>query len=211
MKQRFAKCLMTGVMTFVMALVAAPADTFASSPEPPEVELSAPEVGPTEEAADEIWELELAFLKLINYQRAAYRLPPVSFHDEVATAADSHSQDRLRNFGVNDRHPRTGRHIGSDGSNPGNRLDRAGINYSHANEIIAQIISTGTSEGLLLNAKQNAMVGFMASPGHRYAVLDPLFTHAGVGIYETVEIQNRNGRPINVHRFIVTVKFITEA
>lgn len=61
-------------------------------------------------------------------------------------------------------------HTGSDGSNAGTRIARAGFDASTWGENVA---AGYTSAGSVVN-------GWMGSTGHRDNILDPSFTHIGV-------------------------------
>ena len=66
---------------------------------------------------------------LTNQQRANYGLPPLAANAALAAAATAHSNDMAnKNFFS---------HTGSDGSNPGQRISRAGYNWYTYGENIA--------------------------------------------------------------------------
>jgi uncharacterized protein YkwD len=91
----------------------------------------------------------LATVDLVNAERAALGLAPLAWNDKVAAAAAAHSADMAR---IN-----VMQHAGSDGSNAGNRLDRAGFRWS----------SWGETIGAGFNSPGPLVAAWMASPGHR--------------------------------------------
>ena len=65
-------------------------------------------------------------------------------------------------------------HYGSDGSSPFDRMAWSGFSYTAAAE---NIYAGGGS----YNSPQQAFNGWMNSPGHRTNMLNPTYTHIGVG------------------------------
>jgi uncharacterized protein YkwD len=127
--------------------------------------------------------LERRMLDLINRDRAehgGFAAQPLGWDDEVAAVARGHSADMLaRGYMA---------HINPDGTAPQDRLARAGIRFLACGENIAgsptkraasagsDVIYTGYP------TIEAAEAGLMASPGHRHNILEPRFTHVGVGI-----------------------------
>jgi uncharacterized protein YkwD len=68
-------------------------------------------------------------IALTNQQRAIYGLPPLAANAALATAAQAHSNDMANNNFFS--------HTGSDGSNPGQRISRAGYSWYTYGENIA--------------------------------------------------------------------------
>jgi uncharacterized protein YkwD len=63
-------------------------------------------------------------------------------------------------------------HTGSDGSSPGDRITRAGYNWSTYGENVAYGYST----------PESVMAGWMGSPGHKRNILNCAFKEIGIGL-----------------------------
>jgi serralysin len=103
-------------------------------------------------------------LDLINQERAKLKLKPLSLSEKLDTAADLHSKDMaLKDYFS---------HTGKDGSSPGTRIKRAGY-------------TQGTTWGENIAAGQttpeSVVQAWMNSSGHRANILNPKFTHMGLG------------------------------
>lgn len=92
-------------------------------------------------------------LGLINTARAGAGLAPVAWHDRVTAAATAHSIDQAAMNRMT--------HTGSDGSDAGDRLTRAGFAWQAWGEDVA---AGYTSVQSVFNA-------WMASPGHKAQIL----------------------------------------
>ena len=68
-------------------------------------------------------------------------------------------------------------HTGSDGSNAGDRIARAGFSAGTWGENVAAGYATAAS----------VVDGWMNSSGHRANILDPSFTHIGVAVANAAE------------------------
>jgi uncharacterized protein YkwD len=99
---------------------------------------------------------------LANDQRAAAGLAPLSQSGDLTEAARSHSIDQAS--------MQTMTHTGSDGSNAGDRIARAGFAAGAWAENVAA--GYGSASGVI--------DGWMGSGGHRQNILDPAFTSIGV-------------------------------
>jgi uncharacterized protein YkwD len=88
---------------------------------------------------------------------------PVTWNDELAQAALAHSQDMASHHYFN--------HRGSDGGFAGERAHQAGYNWRRIGENIA----SG------LRSPEDAMAGWLDSPGHCANLMDPSFTEMGAG------------------------------
>jgi uncharacterized protein YkwD len=86
---------------------------------------------------------------------------PVTWNDELAQAALAHSEDMAAHHYFN--------HRGADGSFVGDRAHRAGYNWRRVGENIA----SG------LHSPEEAMAGWLDSPGHCANLMDPSFTDMG--------------------------------
>ena len=104
-------------------------------------------------------------LDLVNRERARVQAPPVEWHPEATDAAYLHSVDMdVRSFFD---------HTNPDGDGPGTRLREAGVNWGSYGENIAEGQKT----------PQDVMAAWMDSDGHRRNILDPAFTHLGIGVH----------------------------
>lgn len=104
----------------------------------------------------------LAF-ELLNKDRAANGLPPLTLSAELSQVAAAHSQDMI------DRHYFS--HNDPDGKTPFDRMRDAGISFGYAGENIAINRSVSAAEQ-----------AFMNSPGHRANILSPNFHKVGLGV-----------------------------
>jgi uncharacterized protein YkwD len=102
---------------------------------------------------------------LVNQERSAAGLSPLMVDSDAELAAKVHSEDMLGR-GYFD-------HISPEGWDPNDRLRMTGATgYTNWAENIA---GGQTSPA-------DVMASWMASPGHRANILDPAFTHIGVGV-----------------------------
>ncbi|MBM4434458.1 MAG: serine protease [Chloroflexi bacterium] len=106
---------------------------------------------------------EAQMLALLNEERAAAGLRPLTLDPRLVPVARAHSEEmfRLRYFGH--QSPQTG--------SPFDRLQWAGIRYSRAGENLAYAQSVAVAHR-----------GLMASEGHRENILRPEFTRIGIGV-----------------------------
>jgi uncharacterized protein YkwD len=108
---------------------------------------------------------ERAFLTLINNHRRANNRPALSLHDQLGVAAERHSQDQA----TRDR----GGHTGSDGSNAGQRITRAGYDWRAWGENVFWSKPDGSA--------QAAFTWWKNSPGHNANMLSRNFSEIGIG------------------------------
>ncbi|MEU5904993.1 CAP domain-containing protein [Micromonospora sp. NPDC047467] len=101
---------------------------------------------------------------LVNAERAKAGCKALSIDDKLMTAAQRHSQDQADHQNMS--------HTGSDGSNPGVRLDRVGYTWRTYGENVAWNQKTPAS----------VMDAWMNSSGHRANILNCAFTEIGIGI-----------------------------
>ena len=111
-------------------------------------------------------EFERRVFELTNEERVRYGLTPFIWNDTLANLSRAHSIDLAVNNIMG--------HIGSDGSHPGERTDRAGITWSY----LAENVAAGRSD------PATVVAGWMNLPGHRANILNPNLTHLGVGFYQ---------------------------
>jgi len=101
---------------------------------------------------------------LVNQQRAMYGLPSLGLDPELTEAAQEHSDDMART-GIMD-------HTGSDGSDPGTRVENCGYNW----QSVAENIAFGFSD------EESCMYNWMNSPGHRANILSADNEHFGSAV-----------------------------
>ncbi|WP_026476877.1 CAP domain-containing protein [Alkaliphilus transvaalensis] len=106
---------------------------------------------------------EERMVQLINQERERNGLPTLQIDAEVAQVAGVKSQDMVDNDYFSHYSPTYG--------SPFEMLDSFGVNYLHAGENLA-----GN------NNVDNAHVALMGSSGHRQNILNPNFTHVGIGV-----------------------------
>ena len=102
-------------------------------------------------------------LALINRDRKAVGLGPVRLDRRLSAVAQAHSQEMAATGAAVHVSPTTG--------SAADRVHRRGLNP----QLVAENV------GRAYNADQ-AQRGFMSSPGHRAAVLEPRVTHVGIGV-----------------------------
>ncbi|WP_218783085.1 CAP domain-containing protein, partial [Streptomyces sp. BR123] len=102
-------------------------------------------------------------LALVNQERAAVGCPALTLNAKLTAAAQSHSQDMAAHADMS--------HTGSDGSDPGQRITRAGYTWSTYGENVAYGYSSPAA----------VMEGWMNSPGHKRNILDCSFKEIGIG------------------------------
>jgi uncharacterized protein YkwD len=119
---------------------------------------------------DEIRAFELRTLELTNIERAKNKLPPLIWHDALASVARAHSNNLLQNN-------ITG-HTGSNGSTPGERVGSANIpNMQYRAENCAY--GSITPEDVVKN--------WMNSSGHKQNIMNASATHLGIGFVKRPE------------------------
>ena len=89
---------------------------------------------------------------------------PLRWNETLATASRLHAEDMARNNYFS--------HGGRDGSNPAQRVERAGYKYRATGENIAA--------GQL--SAEDAVAGWIKSPGHCANLMNPGFTEMGAGL-----------------------------
>jgi hypothetical protein len=109
-------------------------------------------------------------MSLLNQARRAAGVPPVIADPQLAVVALAYSREMVEGHFFGHVSPVTGTVV--------DRVHRAGIGVS--------IVGENVSQGDSAEAAHQAL---MDSPGHRANMLDPRFTHAGIGVTRT------NGEP----------------
>lgn len=107
---------------------------------------------------------EQQMLNLVNQERSSRGLKPLSLDSRLTSVARAYSQEMVKNNFFS--------HTSAvDGSSPFDRIKRAGITYKYAGENLAYNSSVSAAHTALMN-----------SDGHRRNILNPNFTHIGIGI-----------------------------
>ena len=108
-------------------------------------------------------DFESEVIELVNVERGAEGLPPLSTDANLTSAARGHSEDMgLHNYFS---------HTGLDGRTPCERMTDAGYSWNYCGENIAAGQPT----------PEDVIDTWMASPGHRNNILNPNFCDIGVG------------------------------
>ncbi|MFH8681743.1 CAP domain-containing protein [Streptomyces lydicus] len=136
---------------------AKPATSTSTAPPAPAASPSASKAAPASGTAARI-------LELVNNERAKAGCSPLTLNAKLTKAAQDHSKDMASHGNMS--------HTGSDGSDPGARITRAGYHWSAYGENIAYGYSS----------PESVMKGWMASPGHKRNILDCSFKEIGVGL-----------------------------
>ncbi|MGW0503677.1 CAP domain-containing protein [Micromonospora sp. NPDC003241] len=115
-----------------------------------------PSSGATSQAAEVV--------RLVNVERDKEGCGALSIDDKLTTAAQRHSQDQADTQNMS--------HTGSDGSSPGDRIDRVGYTWRTFGENVAWNQRTPAA----------VMDAWMNSADHRANILNCAFTEIGVGV-----------------------------
>lgn len=136
----------------------------APSPEPPAPQPTpqppAPEPSPADEGAEVV--------SLLNAERASRGLAPVTIQSQVVAAAEAHSADQAATGVMS--------HTGSDGSNTGDRLERAGFTWR----------GWGENVGAGYRNSEHMFDGWMNSTGHRENMLGD-YAYVGVAVVDAAD------------------------
>jgi hypothetical protein len=103
-------------------------------------------------------------LCLVNKERTRSGLKPLGMSQQLQNAAQKHSNDQAR--------MRSMTHSGSDGSSPGDRVERAGYNWRS----VAENVAYGYGD------EEECMRQWMNSSGHRKNILGRDYTHFGSAV-----------------------------
>lgn len=123
---------------------------------------------PTAPGARSESEVEALSFDLVNRTRSDERVGPALAWDEaVAAVAREHSRD-MRDRGFFS-------HVDPEGDDFADRLRDAGIPFTGVSENLARVTDAP-------NPAAFAHERFLENPAHRANILDPRFTHAGVGV-----------------------------
>jgi len=110
-------------------------------------------------------------VRLSNLERQSHGAPPLAVDHFLEAAALGHSQEMARLGYFDHNSPTPGRET------PDLRIRLAGSAAPKTGENLAMF--GGTPEAQLA---EKAVTGWMNSPGHRRNLLDPTFTHIGIGV-----------------------------
>ena len=120
-------------------------------------------------------QLEMQMLDLVNHDRTdpstvqetKGRARPLQWDGRLAEVARLHSEEMAREgfFG----------HEGMDGSDPANRVTRAGVQWRSTGENIAKCRDVAEAEEIFMDEPK-------FQQNHRGNILNPSYTHIGVGI-----------------------------
>jgi uncharacterized protein YkwD len=124
--------------------------------------------------------LEARMLDLLNADRIAPssqretsgRAHPLQWDTRLAAAARAHSEDMARNSYFS--------HQGSDGSMPSTRVSKAGVQWRGTAENIAKTSDVFEAESLFMNEPK-------FQHNHRGNILNPSYTHVGIGIVKGLD------------------------
>lgn len=109
-------------------------------------------------------EYEQVLFEMVNTARTENGLPALSWSNALAGIARNHGADMIQR-GYYD-------HVDPEGRGPDYRADAAGISYYLISENIA---AGNVSPEVIFD-------GWMASPDHRYNILDPEVDQVGIGV-----------------------------
>lgn len=109
-------------------------------------------------------QFDLEVLRLVNLERAKFNLNPLTLNEKLDIAADSHSARMASADFFSHVDPLTG-------STMADRVNQTGYRWTNLGENIAAGQSTA----------REVVQGWMNSPGHRRNILNPNFTHMGLG------------------------------
>ncbi len=141
-----------------------PAPQPAPAPQPKPEPQPAPAPAPQQPAETGKYQAGVyEMLELINAERAKVGAAPLQLHDKLISVAQEKSEDMVRNKYFSHTSPTYG--------SPFDMMKTFGISYSTAGENIA-----------INSSVAKAHTAFMGSEGHRNNILNPNYTHIGIGI-----------------------------
>ncbi|GEN53655.1 hypothetical protein HFA01_19170 [Halobacillus faecis] len=135
----------------------------APAPEQPAEEEVQKEENTQEEAASEVSAFEKQVVELTNQEREKQGLAPLKLDTELSAVAKDKSLDMQQNNYFSHNSPNYG--------SPFDMMKSYGIDYRTAGENIAMGQTT----------PEEVVQGWMNSQGHRENIMNPNFTHIGVG------------------------------
>jgi uncharacterized protein YkwD len=113
-------------------------------------------------------------LQLLNKDRAAGGVGPLTLNSLLSRVASGHSRDMaLHHYFAHD---------GRDGTDPFTRMSRMGVHFDDAAENIGQTLSIAPFTALTtLNAEM--MAEPLVAGTHHAIIMSPLYHHVGIGIF----------------------------
>ncbi|WP_027626450.1 CAP domain-containing protein [Clostridium lundense] len=124
---------------------------------------TAPKTPTTETTSTTLTDSEQKMVNLVNQARSQNNLPPLTVDMQLANVARTKAQDMIDNNYFSHNSPKYG--------SPFDMMKSFGIKFVQAGENIAGNQSVENAENALMN-----------SPGHRQNILNPNYTHIGIGI-----------------------------
>lgn len=118
-------------------------------------------------------EVEHKIFRLTNEERRKKGLPPLTRDEALVKTARAHSDDMLRrNFFS---------HVNPDGRTPADRIVPVS---AHSIARAGENIWSGSGQDYADSSRISRVIvdSWMTSPGHRTNILNPAFTHLGVGV-----------------------------
>ncbi len=172
--KKFLALLLTGILAFGMFGCGGSDDT-ADSSSPMLTDQGAEEEDPEagliifeedvplagEPGSEDIHEFVFEVVELVNEERAAENLPPLTLHKDACAAAQVRAEEAKQSFS----------HTRPNGSKCFTALTEANIAYAYAGENLAGRIKT----------PEKVVDAWMNSPGHRKNIMKPNYTQIGVG------------------------------
>ncbi|TWV44580.1 CAP domain-containing protein [Streptomyces misionensis] len=147
------------------AVVPTPTDPATTAPAPAAPSAStATSTSGAPGTADTASGVTARIVQLVNSERAQAGCQPLTLNPKLTAAAQEHSADMAAHQNMS--------HTGSDGSDPGTRITRAGYGWSAYGENVAYGYASA----------DEVMAGWMNSPGHRANILNCGFREIGVGL-----------------------------
>jgi len=141
---------------------------------------------------------EARLFNLVNEQRVQHGKLPLQLRQDLVLVARKHSEDmRDRNFFA---------HVNPDGKDVSGRAKAAGIVYDAIGENLAWSSIPATNQ---IDPLQDAVIGWMNSPGHRANILDNVgYTHTGIGIAIKDSIEEAGTQKIGIRAYYFTQVFL---
>ncbi len=139
---------------------------------------------PQEQAVDQVTSpaaMEAELLALINADRAKAGVRPLVPWPALATVARAHSQDMVDHKFV--------AHVSPTLGTTEDRLKRGGIAWQQFGENIG-----------MASTAIEVHEGLMASPGHRQSIVNPAYTHVGIGV--ALQLQDKSYVPVVTEEFV---------
>jgi uncharacterized protein YkwD len=123
----------------------------------------------TEPAHAQPYDAEARVLELINTERADQGCPPLRLNAKLTEAAERQSRAMAKHNVFS--------HTDPDGTTPGNRVHATGYTYL----MVGENIEAG------IDNPEDAVAGWMRSPGHRANILTCAYRETGIALYDDGE------------------------